>query len=347
MQMHGTVTHVIDQKGRLRARFHSVKFEPVDLVTFVNEHTNPDARAPRTSGARLLGKAERTMLMTDDASDPQVSGSSEPASGSVVNTEPPLPVTKPVRSPKPLIFASLILASISVALSAVALLYAAGILSSVRHADIDSQMRSYLLANPEVIVESMNGMEARQRAAEQNELAAVLTQRRDEVFNDPASPVGANPQGDAALVEFFDYNCPYCRKASPMLDELEQTDKGLRLVFKEYPILGPGSVFAARAALASQRQGKYLAFHKAMMTYQAQITERSSLEVAEQVGLDVDRLKKDMEDPAIDAAIKRNLALAEALRISGTPTFIAGKEILRGLADTETMKRLVASARGE
>jgi protein-disulfide isomerase len=131
-----------------------------------------------------------------------------------------------------------------------------------------------------------------------------------------------------------------------MLDELEQADKGLRLVFKEYPILGPGSVFAARAALASQKQGKYLAFHKAMMAYKGQITEGSSLEIAAQVGLDVERLKKDMEDPKIDEAIKRNVALAEALRISGTPTFIAGKEILRGLADADTMKQLIDSARG-
>ncbi|CAN7568962.1 DsbA family protein [Phyllobacterium sp. LjRoot231] len=281
--------------------------------------------------------------MMPDAPDPQLPGS---ASDPAANTEPsPLPV-KPARSLKPLVFGSLILAGVSALLSALALLFAAGVLPPLRDAGFERQVRSYLLANPDVIVESVNGMEARQKATEENELTLVLAQRHDDVFNDPASPVGANPQGDATLVEFFDYNCPYCRKATPMLDGLEQADKGLRLVFKEYPILGPGSVFAARAALASQKQGKYLAFHKAMMTYKGQITENSSLEIAAQVGLDVERLKKDMEDPAIDEAINRNRALAGVLRISGTPTFVAGKEILRGLVDVDTLKQLIASVRG-
>lgn len=184
-------------------------------------------------------------------------------------------------------------------------------------------------------------MEARRQAAENSQLTAVISQRHDEIFNDPASPVGANPKGDAILVEFFDYNCPYCRRAMPMLDTLEQEDKGLRLVFKEYPILGPGSVFAARAALASRNQGKYLAFHQALMTYDGRIIEASTLEIAADVGIDVERLKTDMRDPAIDAAIKRN-----ALRIGGTPSFVVGKEVVRGLVDEATMKLLIASARG-
>ncbi|CZT37760.1 DsbA family protein [Rhizobium sp. 9140] len=254
---------------------------------------------------------------------------------------------KPARSLKPWVFGSFALAGLSAVLSALALLFAAGVLAPLGDAtNLERQLRSYLLANPEVIVESVNGMDARQQAAEENELTVVLAQRHDEVFNDPSSPVGTNANGDAILVEFFDYNCPYCRSATPILDKLEQDDKGLRLVFKEYPILGPGSVFAARAALASQKQGKYLAFHKAMMTYRGRITETSSLEIASEVGLDTERLKKDMQDPAIDETIKRNVALAQALRISGTPTFVAGKEILRGLADASAMKRLIASARG-
>ncbi|MDX0973331.1 thioredoxin domain-containing protein [Sinorhizobium medicae] len=254
---------------------------------------------------------------------------------------------KPTRSLRPWVFGSFALAGVSAVLSVLALLFAAGVLAPLGDTtDIERQLRSYLLANPEVIVESVNGMDARQQAAEENELTAVLAQRHDEVFNDPNSPVGANPKGDAILVEFFDYNCPYCRSATPILDKLEQDDKGLRLVFKEYPILGPSSLFAARAALASQKQGKYLVFHKAMMTHEGRITETSSLEVASEIGLDVERLKKDMQDPAIDEAIKRNVALAQALRISGTPTFVAGKEILRGLADATAMKRLIASARG-
>ncbi|MEJ6846841.1 DsbA family protein [Sinorhizobium fredii] len=254
---------------------------------------------------------------------------------------------KPGRGLKAFVFGSFALAAISAVLSILALLFAAGALPPLRDSvQLEDQLRAYLLANPEVLIESVNGLEARRQAAENSELTAVISQRHDEIFNDPGSPVGANPKGDAILVEFFDYNCPYCRQATPVLDTLEQEDKGLRLVFKEYPILGPGSVFAARAALASQKQGKYLAFHKAMMAYQGRITETSSLEVAANVGLDVEQLKQDMKDPAIDEIIKRNIALAQALRISGTPSFVVGKEIVRGLTDASSLKRLIASARG-
>ncbi|XKM38403.1 DsbA family protein (plasmid) [Rhizobium ruizarguesonis] len=289
--------------------------------------------------------------MTGDVPNDPVSGSSglhpdtAPAAANLADVKPPR--ERPIRSFKPLVLGSFALAAVSAVLLTLALLYAAGILPPLRNTvDLQGELRTYLLANPQVIVRSLNGMQARQHAVEENELTAVLTQRHDEIFNDPASPLGANPTGDAVLVEFFDYNCPYCRRATPMLNELEQADKGLRLVFKEFPILGPGSVFAARAALASQKQGKYLAFHKAMMTYEGRITETSSLDVAADVGLDVERLKKDMEDPAIDETIKRNIALAQALRISGTPTFVAGKEVLQGLADADRMKQLIASARG-
>jgi len=233
-------------------------------------------------------------------------------------------------------------------LSVVALLFATGVLKGgAVSPDFASQARAYIEANPEVIVDAFSQMEARQKTAEEDELTAVLAKRRDEVFNDPSAPIGRNTAGSVMLAEFFDYNCPYCRKAAPILDELERADQGVRLVFKEFPILGPGSVFAARAALASQKQGKYLAFHDAMFAYKGAITESSALEVAAAVGLGIDRLKKDMADPAVDATIKRNLALADALRIAGTPSFVAGKEITRGLVDIDAMKRLVAQARGE
>ncbi|ACP22315.1 hypothetical protein NGR_b08590 (plasmid) [Sinorhizobium fredii NGR234] len=248
---------------------------------------------------------------------------------------------------RPLVFASFALAGLSAVFSALALLFAAGVLPPLRGTDdLEHQLRAYLLDNPEVIVESVQGMEARRQAAANSEATAVIAQRRDEIFNDPDAPVGTNPRGDAVLVEFFDYNCPYCRQATPMLDRFEREDKGLRLVFKEYPILGPGSVFAARAALASQKQGKYLTFHKAMMAYEGRITEASSLEVAANVGLDVEKLKQDMKDPAIDAAIKRNIALAQALQISGTPSFVAGRKIVRGLTDADGFKRLIARLGG-
>jgi protein-disulfide isomerase len=247
---------------------------------------------------------------------------------------------------KILLAAVLVLSLGAVGLSVVSLLFATGVLKGGKvSSDFASQAQAYIEANPDVIVGAFSQMEVRQKAAAENELTAVLIKRHDEIFEDATSPTAGNVAGNVTLVEFFDYNCPYCRKAAPIMHELVRADPQLRVVFKEFPILGPGSNFAARAALASQKQGKYLAFHNAMIGYDAAITESSARKLAESAGLDMDRLQKDMADPAIDEAIKRNLALAEALRITGTPSFVTGKEITRGLVDLNTMKRLVASAR--
>lgn len=240
---------------------------------------------------------------------------------------------------------SLVLSAIAAVLAATALMIVTGVIHAGIDSDFDRQARAFILGNPEVIFQSVQAADAQSRASEENELTALLVQKHDEIFNDPAAPVGVNANGDVTLVEFFDYNCPYCRKAAPMLDALEQADKGVRLVYKEFPILGPGSTFAAKAALASRKQGKYLAFHNAMMAYAGSITESSALEVAVTVGLDVEQLKKDMADPAIEAALAQNFSLAEALRITGTPGFVAGKDIVRGLAGPDEMKQLIDRAR--
>lgn len=213
--------------------------------------------------------------------------------------------------------------------------------------ELEQRVRDYILANPEVIVEAMQNLETRRLQAEEGEAQSVLAARADEIFRNPGTPVGGNPDGDVTMVEFFDYNCPYCRQVAPAMAEAEAGDSGLRIVYKEFPILGPGSVFAAKAALAANRQGDYLAFHKALMDAGASVDEALALSVAEEVGLDIERLKKDMQDPAIQAEIDRNLELAQALRINGTPGFIVGEEILRGATDLATMKRLIGQARAE
>ncbi len=242
---------------------------------------------------------------------------------------------------------SLILSAAAAVASGVAVMMAAGVVDGGRATSttFEAQARTYLLDNPEIIAEAIQRLDAQRQASETDELKTVLRDRHAEIFNDPTAPVLGNASGDVTLVEFFDYNCPYCRKAAPLLDEAEAADSGLRLVFKEFPILGPGSTFAARAALASQKQGKYEVFHDAMMAHSAAIDESSTLEIAHQVGLDVDQLQKDMEDPAIEEAIKRNLALAGDLRINGTPSFVIGEEIIRGLTDLPTLQGVIADAR--
>jgi protein-disulfide isomerase len=212
-------------------------------------------------------------------------------------------------------------------------------------AEFDRRVRAYLLGNPEIIGEALQNLEVRQQAAEQSEVKEVVKRRSDEIFRDPASPAGGNPEGDVNLVEFFDYNCPYCRQVVPDMIKAEANDPKLRLVYKEFPILGPNSRFAAKAALAAHRQGKYVAFHQALMQAKGIVDEARVLSTAAAVGLDAERLKADMEDPAIQAAIDRNLALARALRIDGTPGFVIGEQIVRGAVDLDTMERFIREAR--
>jgi protein-disulfide isomerase len=213
-------------------------------------------------------------------------------------------------------------------------------------AEFERRIRAYLLDNPEVIAEALQKPKARHQAAEQAEAKKILKARSDEVFRDTESPLGGNPTGDVSLVEFLDYNCPYCRRVAPVMQATEAADPQLRVVYKEFPILGPNSCFAAKAALAAHRQGKYVAFHQALMQTKGTVDEARVLGAAAGVGLDVERLKSDMEGPAIQAAIDRNLALARALRIDGTPGFVIGEEIVRGAIDLAAMERLIREARG-
>lgn len=209
----------------------------------------------------------------------------------------------------------------------------------------ERRVREYLLENPEVIVEAMQRLQARQRTAQQSGAQAILKTRSDEIFRDPASPVGGDLAGDVTLVEFFDYNCPYCRRVGKVMAAAESADPRLRIVYKEFPILGPNSLFAAKAALAAHKQGKYVDFHKALMGAQGVASEPTVLQVAKEIGLDVKRLQSDMKDPEIQSAIDRNIALARALHINGTPGFVVGEKILRGATDLKTLQDLIGRAR--
>ena len=164
---------------------------------------------------------------------------------------------------------------------------------------IEGIIHDYLLHNPDVLIEALHGAEDKLNHEADAKAERVLSDQRREIFDDPATPVGGNPRGDVTIVEFFDYRCPYCKQVLPSLQVLLKEDHNLRFLYKEMPVLGPQSVTAARAALAAQRQGKYEAFHNAMMATKGQITEETVYKVAGSVGLDVDRLKQDMSAPNI------------------------------------------------
>lgn len=207
------------------------------------------------------------------------------------------------------------------------------------------QVRAYLLAHPEVIMEAVQLLQQRQQLAETESRKQAITARAEEIFRDPNSPVGGNAAGDVTLVEFFDYNCKYCRAVAPTIAELGGNDPGLRLVYKEFPILGPGSVAAAKVALAAHRQGKYQELQQALMSAASPVNEETALQAAAALGLDLARLQRDMGDPVIAEMLARNQALAGALGINGTPGFVVADQVVPGVADRATFEGLIREAR--
>ncbi|MDP6951296.1 MAG: DsbA family protein, partial [Alphaproteobacteria bacterium] len=185
----------------------------------------------------------------------------------------------------------------------------------------------------------------REEARIASEQQSNLNDLKREIQFDPGSPVAGNPEGSITVVEFFDYRCGYCKSSLEMVMDLIREDADVRVVFKELPILSPESTRAAQAALAAQRQGRYLDLHYAMMSSRGQFDDEQIFDIATEVGLDVEQLKADMEAPEIRALIDTNLSLAGALGIGGTPTFIVDDQIFRGAIDAATMRKAIAEAR--
>lgn len=214
-------------------------------------------------------------------------------------------------------------------------------------AAVDAQIREYLLTNPEIIIEAMEVLEARRVEQESAADARMISQLRDEIINDGYSFVAGNPDGDVTVVEFADYRCGFCKQAHEGIKALIDADPNVRVVIKEFPILGPESTFAARAAMASQEQGGdlYLAFNDAMMTWQGNLSEAAVMSLAGEVGIDVAQLEADMNKPEIASNIQRTYALARQLQISGTPGFVIGGQIVRGFVPVSQLRELVEDAR--
>jgi protein-disulfide isomerase len=153
-----------------------------------------------------------------------------------------------------------------------------------------------------------------------------------------------NPDGDITVIEFFDYNCGYCKRAAPIISKLLETDKNVRLVYREWPILSEGSEFAARASLAAQKQGRYKEFHFKLMNLSS-ATEDSVLNAAKEFGYNTEQLLVDMEDPEIDQHIETSNNLSEALGFTGTPSFVIGTQAIPGLASYEGLTQIIAEER--
>jgi protein-disulfide isomerase len=223
----------------------------------------------------------------------------------------------------------------------------ASVLSAKQKEEVRSVIGEYIRAHPEIIVESFRTMQARERAKEQQRGLKNLITYRELILNDPTSPVGGNPKGDVTIVEFFDYNCGYCKQVHPVIEKLIAEDKNIRFVYKEFPILSRQSELAARAALAvwQQDKSKYVQIHQEFINWRGKFTESRILRMVQKMGLDPIRLKKDMRSSAMSKIIADNHALARQLGITGTPAFIIGNQIYPGAANMATMKKMIAAAR--
>jgi protein-disulfide isomerase len=210
--------------------------------------------------------------------------------------------------------------------------------------DIEQIVRKYLLENPEVIRDAMQALQAKEERQRRDAFAANVKKLRSEIYADADSPVGGNAKGDVSVVVFYDYFCGYCKRTLPALQTLVANDRSVRVIFKELPIMGPQSTFAAKASLAARRQGKFDEFHEAMLDAQS-AREETIKAIAERLGLDQAKLSKDIDDPAITAAIERNLRLAEALGVNGTPAYLIGDELIPGAIDLDSLKKIVSSQR--
>ena len=199
--------------------------------------------------------------------------------------------------------------------------------------------------NPQIILEAVQILETEQADAQAQAQTQVLQDERDVLERDPNAPVLGNPDGDVTVVEFFDYNCPFCRRAMPEVQGLLDGDKNVRLVYREWPILGEGSVFAARAALASREQGKYEEFHWALMGMQERAEEDSIMRIAAEIGLDVEKLRADMDAPEIEEHIATSNRLSQGLGFNGTPSFVIGDNLVPGIIEEEELRSLVEEVR--
>lgn len=224
---------------------------------------------------------------------------------------------------------------------------AADAFSDEQKAQIGEIVKDYLIKNPEVIIEIQAALEAKMEKEQADKLKSFMSENAKTIYRNPNSSVAGNPDGDITVVEFFDYNCGYCKRGMPELQKLIENDKRVRVVFKELPILSKGSEEAARAALAAKRQGKYWEFHQAMMSNKGQANEASSLKAAEGLGLDMAKLKADMKGAEVTDELEQMKALAKKMGISGTPHFLVGDKSIPGAPEDlhSQLESLVADFR--
>jgi protein-disulfide isomerase len=222
---------------------------------------------------------------------------------------------------------------------------APGAFTPSQRAAIVEIIRSALKTDPSILREALVTLQAEEGARQEAASRGAIAAATDALTHAPGDPTGGNPTGRVTLVEFYDVRCPYCRRMLPVEAQLLQQNADVKVIYKDIPILGPGSVIGARALLAAQKQGGYDRLRRALMTGPADITTDTAMSAAGAVGLDTARLARDMADPAITARIDANLALAHRLDIQGTPAYVVGGQMLPGAVELSELQDAVAAAR--
>jgi protein-disulfide isomerase len=218
-------------------------------------------------------------------------------------------------------------------------------LSGAQTKAVETIVRDYLLNHPEIILQSMEKLREKERIAQEKAATQALSTNTKALLHHPMSPVSGDTAGDVTLVEFFDYQCGYCKRVIDSMVGLVKSDKKLRVVWKELPILGPNSRFAASAAMAAKKQGKYFEFHIALMKSRGQLSPEKVMRIARKAGIDVAQLQEDMGDPKINTYLDETIKLAQSLGIRGTPGFVIGQKIIPGAVELDQLKAFIAEER--
>ncbi len=243
------------------------------------------------------------------------------------------------------------------ALAAFAVLLMIGLPSAVRadefsraqRGEIERVIHDYLITHPEVLQEAMSELEKRQASADAEKHKDGVKQNAQTLFSSPRQVVLGNPSGDVTFVEFFDYNCPYCKRAMGDMLTLLEHDTKLKVVLKEFPVLGPGSVEAAQVAIAVHMQDKtgkkYLEFHQKLLGSRGQADRAHALAVAKDIGMDMAKIEKDINGAEVKATLEENFKLADALGLNGTPSYVIGENVVVGAIGLPGLQEKINTAR--
>jgi protein-disulfide isomerase len=215
--------------------------------------------------------------------------------------------------------------------------------------DIENIIKDYLVQHPEVLQEAMDALDKRQKQADADKARTTIKDNNATIFNSAHQVVLGNPKGNVTMVEFFDYNCGYCKRALPDMVDLLKTDPDLKFVLKEFPVLGEGSVEAAHVAVAARMQdssgAKYLEFHQKLLGGRGPADKAHALAAAKEAGFDMARIQKDMDSDEVKTTINENMKLADALGVNGTPSYVVGNEVVVGAVGIDELKAKIKAER--